>query len=186
MTIRSIIDLLAQADSTLPDNSTQLITAAVVRNIIKDFLDTVSPAYGAIRCSSTVETLAGATPITLAPFTTTDAATVGYYTANLTNGSVTRTLNATGVTDFILASGSVDGPNNDLVTVSLFRDGAATGYSATVVLGGVGNPAAFNIAALLYSTTAPVYTLVATGPAGSKTFTNLSIVAQAQPVRSFV
>jgi hypothetical protein len=186
MAFKSILQLLAQADATLPDNSTQLITAAAVRNMVKDFLDSMSPAYGAIHCTSVVETLAPLTPQVLAPYTTTIQATAPDFTTNLTNGSVTRVLGAeAGSTIQILASGAVVGGNGDAVTVTLFRNGAATTFANSVTAQGGGNPVSFNIAAIDYVTTDSTYDLRAVGPAGSYTFSELTIVCQKQPVRSF-
>jgi hypothetical protein len=186
MTIRSILELLAQADATIEDNTTQQISAADVRNLFKDFLDTMSPAYGAIQCTSVAETL-GATPQLIAPFTSQAAVTAGYFTSNLTNGSVTRSSAVAGITDFIIASGSVAGGNNNNVVVEIFKGGVATGYKASVTCAGAGDAQAFNIAGITYTAAGTAtYDIRATGPAGSYTFTDVSIIAQAQPVRSFV
>lgn len=190
MTIKSIVELLAQADATLEDNTTGNITPSDIRAIIKDFLDTISPAYGAITCSSDTETLS-ATPVVIAPFTSTLAAVTGYYVANLTNGTVTRQIASAGIagaTDFVLASGSVSGANNTNVLIELYKNGAPTGYKTSVTCSGAGDQQGFNIAGLTYSA-APgdaVFDLRATGPAGSYVFTNVALVVQAQPVRSFV
>ncbi len=148
MTIKSIAELLAQADATLPDNTTQEISPADVRQMFRDFLDTIAPAYGVIACSSTTETLS-ATPQVLAPFTSALAAVAGYYTTNLTNGSVTRlvqTAGLAGATDFVVASGSVAGANNANVLVELYKNGVATGYKASVTCSGAGDEQGFNIA----------------------------------------
>jgi hypothetical protein len=185
MTIRSILELIAQADATIEDNTTQQISAADVRNMIKDFLDTMSPAYGAILASSVVETL-GAVPAVLAPFTSAPAATPGYYTTNITNGTITRSSPVAGVTDFVIISGSVSGGNNNNVLLELYKNGAPTGFKASVTCTGVGDEQGFNIAAIMYTAGNAIYDIRATGPAGSYTFTDVSIIAQAQPVRSFV
>jgi hypothetical protein len=185
MTIRSIVELLAQADATIEDNTTGAISAADVRNMIKDFLDTMSPAYGAIACTSTTETLS-ATPQPLAPFTSTLATTAGYYSANLVAGTITRSSPVAGVTDFIIASGSVSGGNNNNVLVELYKNGVATGYKCSVTCTGAGDAQGFNIAGLTYTAGSAEFSLRATGPAGSYVFTDVTLLVQAQPVRSFV
>jgi hypothetical protein len=189
VTIKSIVELLAQADTALADNTTGDITPSDIRTLIKDFLDTISPAYGAIACTSSTETLS-ATPQVIAPFTSALAAAAGYYTTNLTNGAVTRLIQTAGIagaTDFTIASGSVSGANNANVLVELYKNGAPTGYRCSVTCTGAGDAQGFNIAGLTY-TASPgdaVFDLRATGPAGSYVFTNVTIVIQAQPVRSF-
>lgn len=186
MTIKSCLELLAQADATIQDNTTGDITAAEVRQLFKDIIDTFSPAYGVITCTSSVETLT-ATPAVLAPFTSIINATSGYYTANLTNGSVTRLRQgAAGCTDFIICDGQVEGPNNDLVTIQVFKNGAPTPYEVSVTTQGVGRPVGFNIAGITYSDNDPVFDVRVSGDAGNKTFTDVTLLVQAQAVRSFV
>jgi len=190
MTIKSIVELLAQADATLEDNTTGNITPADVRNLIKDFLDTVSPAYGAIVCTSDTATLS-ATPTQIAPFTTSVAAAAGYYTNNLSAGTVTRqiaTAGLAGATDFIIVSGSVSGANNANVLVTLYKNGNPTPYRASVTCTGAGDGQGFNIAGITYTDAGDgdaVYDVRATGPAGSFVFTDVTLLVQAQPVRSF-
>ena len=190
MTIRSVLELLAQADADLPDNATGLISPADVRNLIKDILDTVSPAYGAIQCSGVTKVLS-ASPVVLSPFTATVTATAGYYQANLTNGTITReigTVGIAGATDFFIADGAVEGTNNDLVTVVLYKNGAPTPYSVSVTCQGAGRPVEWNATGLIY-TAAPgnaAYDLRVFGDAGSKIFSNIDFLIQAQAVRSFV
>lgn len=189
MTIKSIVELLAQADTALADNTTGDITASDVRTLIKDFLDTMSPAYGAITLTSQVFTLT-ATPQTLAPFASVVAATAGYYTANLVPGNVTRLVasaSLAGATDFIIVDGNVEGPNGDSVTVQLYKNGSAMPFTTTVSTTGAGEPIGFNLVALSF-TAAPgdaVYEVRVSGDAGVKTFSNTVFVCQAQPVRSF-
>lgn len=187
MSIKSILELLAQADANLPDNNTQLITAADVRDLIKDFLDTMSPGYGAIRLTSQVLALS-AVPVSIKPFVTDVVATAGYFTNNLTNGSVTRLGAALGGTlDFVIISGSVSGGNNNNVTVDLYRNGVATGYRCSVTCSGAGDRVGFNLAAITSIEAADsVYDLRAVAPAGNYTFTDMVLVAQAQPRRTFV
>ena len=52
MTIKSIEQLLLQADTTIEDNVTGAISAADVRTLIKDFLDTIGPGYGVMNLTS--------------------------------------------------------------------------------------------------------------------------------------
>ena len=191
MTIKSMNELLAQADATIQDNTTGDITAAEVRNLVKDFIDSVRPNYGVISCTSTVETLS-ATPQLLAPFTATNSLTVGAYTSNLTNGSVTRlvaghTPPLTGATDFITIDGSVEGANNALVTMALYKNGAPTGFELSMTTQGASRPVGINFAGLIYtdSSSDAVYDVRAYGDAGSFTFLNVLILCQSQPVGSY-
>jgi hypothetical protein len=187
VTIRSIVQLLAQADSTIEDNVTGAIGAADVRNMIKDFLDTISPAYGVMTLDSLILALT-ATPVRITPFLTNLQATAGYYGVSLANGQITRLINGVvaGATDFVVASGAVSGSNNANVLIELYKNGAATGLKTSVTCSGGSDAQGFNLAALQYTATVDaVYELRASGPAGNYTFTNVSLTIQAQPVRSF-
>jgi len=187
MTIRSILELLAQADANLPDNTTGQISPADVRNLIKDFLDTMSPAYGVIQCSSSVEALT-ATAAAISPFTAILAATAGFFTANLTAGSVTRELNGiAGASVRFTVNGDVAGANNTAVTVEVYKNGAPTGFRTTVATRGAANPVSFNIAGLTYNDTNATYDVRAlTDTNGSYTFSNVVLLCEDVPVRSFV
>lgn len=185
MTIKSCVELLAQADATIQDNTTGDITAAEVRALFKDIVDTFTPAYGAILLGST-ETLS-ATPTVLAPAISQLVATAGYFTTNLTNGSVTRTMGGVvGGTEQVIIGGEVEGANNNLVRVELYRDGAPTSYYMDVTCRGAGRPVGFNIAGILYHEGDTTYDIRATGDAGSYVFSDVRLIAQAQAVRSFV
>lgn len=189
MTIKSIAELLAQADTTLADNTTQLISAADVRTMIKDFLDTIAPAYGAITLASLAKVLS-TTPSPITPFSTSVAATAGYYANSIANGRVTRwiaTAGIAGATDFFIVTGGVSGPNNNNVLLEVYKNGVATGYKTSVTCSGGGDSQGFNIAGLTYSAGADAeFEVRASGPAGNYTFVNTTIIVQAQPVRSFV
>lgn len=185
MTIKSCLELLAQADATIQDNTTGDITAAEVRALFKDIVDTFTPAYGGIDIATT-ETLS-ATPTVLAPATVQLVATPGYFTTNLVNGSVTRTMGSVvGGTEQVVVNGEVEGANNNLVRVEVYRDGAPTGYFMDVTCRGAGRPVGFNIAGIIYHEGDATYDLRATGDAGSYVFTDVRMIAQAQAVRSFV
>lgn len=188
MARKSVNELLAQADATIQDNATGDISAAEVRNIIKDFIDTMAPSYGVISCTSSVETIPGGTPQVIAPFTATlQAAPITEWSANLTNGSVTRALNGVaGNTSRVTVDGDVEGPNNNLVEVRLYKNGAYTGFSVSVTTGGAGRPFGFNFIGIIYNDTNATFDVRAVGDAGTYTFSNVDLICENVPVRSFV
>jgi hypothetical protein len=185
MTQKSTNELLAQAAATLPDNTTQDISAADVRQMFVDFIDTVAPAYGAIQLVSQA-IVTSATPAVLAPFTTQVIAQPGYST-NLTNGTVTRELlGVAGGTDQIYCSGSVEGNNNSVVTVTLYRNGAPLAFKSTATCRGAGNLVSFSLTGITYTDVDGVYDVRVTGDTGTHTFHDVNFIVQRQPVRSFV
>ena len=189
MTIKSMNELLAQADATIEDNTTGNITPSDVRSLIKDLIDTISPAYGAIGITTPVVFPLTATPAVLKPFDASLANVPSHYTNNLANGSVTRLVTSAGLagaTDFVIIDGNVEGPNGDLVTIALYKNGSPTPYTTSVMTTGASEPIGFNLAALSYTAADAVYEIRVSGDAGNKTFSKTSLICQSQPVRSFV
>jgi hypothetical protein len=187
MTIRSIMELITESNALFPDNNIGDITPAELRQFLKDFLDTVSPAYGAIQMLTESFTLNPTTYTKLAPFDNVIVATAGYFTANVVNGEVTRGLGSVpGSTLLFTINGFVTGSNGNDITVRLFKNGAQTPWVITVNAFGAANPVGFNIAAFDYTDVDATYDIRAIAPNGSYTFSEVSIIAQAQPVRSFV
>lgn len=189
MTIKSIAELLAQADATLADNTVGDISAADVRTMIKDFLDTIAPAYGAMTLTGPSAELLSPTPAVIAPWTTNNVATPDYYLVSAANGQITRLIAAAGLaggTDLITVSGGVNGANNSNVTVELFINGAASGIKSSVTCSGGTDIVGFNFAGLRYNAVDTTYELRASGPAGTYNFSNVEMILQSQPVRSFV
>jgi hypothetical protein len=190
VTIRSINELLAQADATIEDNTTGAITPADVRNMFKDFLDTIAPAYGAISLPTASKALSP-TPSAITPFTSVVQQTANVYLASAANGNVRRLINTAGIagaTDFVVISGTIAGGNNNTVRLTLYKNGAPTPYTTSVTCTGAGDFQGFNLAGITYTDGAQdaTYAIYASGPAGTYDLADLFLVAQAQPVRSFV
>jgi hypothetical protein len=147
------------------------------------------PAYGSIQCTGVTLGLS-ATPIVLAPYTSQLIATSGYFTTNLTTGQVTRligTAGLAGATDFIIIDGDVEGPNNNVVTMAVYKNGAPTPFALSMTTQGNGRPVTLNASGLSYSA-APgdaVYEIRVSGDSGTYIFTNIDLICQAQPVGSF-
>jgi len=192
MTIKSMLQLLAQADATLPDNSTGDISPADVRNMVRDFIDSVMPAYGTLQLATQTKAL-NATPSKIAPFSSSFGATSGYFNVNVTDATITRLVQTAGVagaSDNVVISGVVSGANNANVVVRLFKNGAPTGYVTSVTCSGAGDDQGFSLVGLNYTDASAgdaVYDLRAScSNVGSFVFKEISIVIQAIPVRSYV
>jgi hypothetical protein len=189
MTIKSIVELLAQADATIEDNTTGNITPSDVRALCKDIIDTMSPAYGVLQASASFAFLLPTSPpAVLKPLATVVQATAGYFNASAANGWIRRlvtTAGLAGASNLVLVSGEVDGPNNDNVNIELYKNGVATGWRSSVVCQGAGEFVGFNIAGLTYDTVDTEFDLRVSGTGGTKNFRNIVILIQAQPVRSY-
>lgn len=191
MTISSVLAMKLRALTDFADNHTGLITPQKLREFLTDLLDTISPAYGIIRLTSQVLSLSG-TQTPIAPFVNNHTQSAGYFTNNLLNGTVTRTLGAVqGSRTLIVASGEVSGPNGREVTVRLFKNGVPTDFSSTVTTTGSANVQSMTLSGFDFFLNPPAdvtYDLRASSPgaAANITFTNWTFVVQAQTVRDFV
>ncbi len=188
MTIKSIEQLLLQADTDLADNTTGQISAADVRTLIKDFLDTIGPSYGVMNLTALAKACTNVASA-VSPWTAVEEQTAGYYTISVANGQITRlvtTAGLVGATDFVTCTGSVNGPNNSNLTLELYKNGAPTGIKQSVTCTGTSDNVGFNIVGLEYSTADAVYELRALSvPNGNHNFSNVQMLCQSQAVRAF-
>jgi hypothetical protein len=189
MTVKSIEELLIQADATIEDNTTGAISAADVRTMFKDFLDSIGPGYGVMNLTSLTKALT-ATMSKLTPWTAVEETTAGFYVASAANGEITRLIasaSLVGATDLITVTGSVNGPNNANVTLELYKDNAPTGIKTSVTCTGGGDNFGLNIVGLEYKAGADaVYDVRATSiPNSNCTFSGMQFLTQSQPVRAY-
>jgi len=143
---RSIIALREQVGLTLPDNVTGDISAAVVRDMFKDIIDTFAPGYGIVSSESLTMAALGVTPRAI-PFTTTLAATDDY-SVLLAAGSITRlAAGLPSTVNRVSFYADVAAPAGDEMVFSLFRDGVDIPGGITVSGQGIGNrvQAAFSV-----------------------------------------
>ena len=188
MAIKSMVELIQQAETTLADNVTQDISAADVRLMIENVVDSLAPAYGSMELETKVQAI-DATPTALTGWTFVVAEADTAYLCNLLAGTVTRKVTSAGIagaTDNTLVSGAVAGNVNDVVDITLYRNGAATSFGTTITCQGVGRPMSFQMNAWNYSTVDAVYDVRVSGSTGTATFSNVIIIARAIPVRSYI
>lgn len=143
---KSILALLTEADTNVADNTTGDISAADVRNLIKDMIDTFSPGYGIVSSESLSMAALGVTPRVI-PYTTTLAATAGY-TVGLAAGTIKRLAQGLPSTvNRVSFYADVAAPAGDEMVFSLFRDGIDIPGGITVSGQGIGNrvQAAFSV-----------------------------------------
>jgi hypothetical protein len=129
-------------------------------------------------CSSTVETL-GASPVVLAPFTSTPLNTDSDdWTPHLVNGTVTRLLNGAAETlTAVTVAGTVSGAAASEVTLGIYLGGVLIGHRVVVSTTGASNAIAFSVSAVGSATGAAVFDVRATGTAGEYTFSGVTLTA---------
>lgn len=186
MARRSIEQLLEQADASLPDNDLGVITPAAVRNMLKDFLDTVTPMYGGLRLASRLQPLTG-TPTPLL-FQTQVASFPPEWATDPATGIISRSLGeVAAMTSRFEISGDVSGSTNGQVTIELYRNNQATGWKATFGVQGLTKPVAFAFSPIDYVTADAAYKLMVSADFnGNYTFSNVQFIGSNTPVRTTV
>jgi hypothetical protein len=185
MTRKTIVALLLQADTNLPDNTSGDISAADVRDLLKDIIDTFKPGFGAIGNDLHTLVALGITPVVI-PYTTLLAVTADF-TANLVAGQITRNslglpstnTRVTFATDMACQDGSE-------VVFSLYRDGINVPGGTTASGRGLGNitEATFEIINAQPVAGNPVYEVRAskiTGAASNVDLTNVRLILEVVP-----
>ena len=180
---KSITELTAQADATLPDNATQLITPAAVRNMIKDFLNTMRPAYAAATITTPVVKALTTTDSALA-LETTISNSPADFTINLPTGLVTQAAHGTVRVNFTV---DVQYPNNSITTFTLYADGVATPWAISNTSTSATDLQSYALSAINYSSAlTPTYQIrVKSNGSNSVTLSNGALVVENVPVNVF-
>lgn len=189
MTIRSISELLVLADASFPDNNLELITPALLRNYVKDVVDTLATAYGVLQMTTPVVLALTTTPQVVKPFQSVLALTVGMFTADLLNGTLSRLLAGVPKTATIFqVDGDISASGGLDVELRLFKNGVATAFFQRVSASSLTNNEPFTFAAYDVADADAVYDVRAKllSGSGNVTFNQISVAAYSTPVRSFV
>ena len=185
MTRRTIQELINQAYSSLPDNSDGAIEPQHVRNMIVDFLDTITSMYGGLHTDSLTVNLSQ-TPVVL-PFQSIISSYPPEWIVDATSGKISRKLNQVGaITSRITVGGVVDGAQGREVSCTLYKNGVVTGWATEETLQGIGKSSGFGFVAMDYGTVDAEYQLkvaVTSGSAVDVTFKMVTFIGENVPVR---
>lgn len=185
MARKTMTALLAQADATIEDNTSGLISAADVRALFKDVIDTLTPGFGAVgRATQTLVALG--IPQQVVTYDTLLAVTADF-TPVLAAGTVQR--NALGlptVNNRVTFFAQVDTNSGNEVSFTLFRDGVSVPGGCTVSGQGAGNPVEGSFSIINSTPIAgnPVYKVMAskiTGPASNVILTEVRLILEVVP-----
>jgi hypothetical protein len=183
MTRKTIVELIAQANATLPDNTTGLIDPADVRNMILDFLDTIRPSYAAISIAAGISK---AVTTTFSTFTweTTEIAQAPDWTVSLASGTVQRSGGpaSTRITFNI----DVVAPNNTVVTFALFVNGVEQVWAVSNTSTSATDVQSYAMSAISYDASATIqYQIqVKSTAAGNIILSNAAMVCENVPVNT--
>ena len=183
MTRKTINELYAQVAASFPDNSSGLITPALLRAFCQDFLDTVRPSYGAM--SLTTPLVKAVTTVNSSfAWEAVIAAQAPDYTCSLPGGIITRSGGP--------ASGRISltidaiAPNNTILTFTLFIDGVATPWATSNTSTSATDVQSYAFMAINYSANlAPTYQIqVKSNASGNITLQNAVFVVENVPVNT--
>lgn len=179
----SIVELSAAVNAAFPDNTTGLITPAILRGFLQDFLNAVRPAYGIVTLTgSNVQTL-GLTPQVVV-FTGASDSSAAETTSTAATGSIVRDSPGTSTINFSI---DLEASNGRFVTFTLYKDGAPTLWRITGNGAGAGNPVAVALTAIDYADPAATYQVFATAEIEgvSTTLANGALIVSVDPVNSY-
>lgn len=181
---KSISDLLAQADATIEDNTAGMVSPADVRNLIKDFLNAIAPAYGYIRQTGNPSINLGLTPVKLQWNNATDS-NINETKSSAANGRITRLERGASTINFNM---DFECQSGRFITFTLYKNGVATPWRVTGNGGGAGNPVAVALTAVDYADPAAYYEIFATAELAntSTVISNGAMILQVEPVNSYV
>jgi hypothetical protein len=185
MARKTMVALKAQADASIPDNATHQITAAAVRTLFKDFMDTMTPGFGAVgRATQTLINLGAVQQVVT--YDTLLAVTVDF-TANLALGTMQRlALGLPTVNTRVTFFAQIDCPAGSEINFTLFRDGVSVPGGCTVSGQGAGNPVEGSFTIINATPVAgdPVYKVMASkisGAASNVILTEARLILEVVP-----
>lgn len=182
MPVKSINELLAEANANFPDNNTQLITPVKLRQFCQDFLAAMAPFYGQLTLAGPSVQPQTTTPIVLVYDTAYDSNPL-QSTTTVPASTIARTERGSSRINFAATFACT---NNISLTFRLYKDGAPTIWKTTGVGRGAANPVSVSLVAFDYADPAPVYSMrVSSESAVSVTFTDLVLLLATSPVNSF-
>ena len=182
--VKTLAALKSQAATDLLDNTTQLITPAKVRQMIVDFLDTFTPAYGAMSITSgagIAKTLDVATAVAV-PWENVSADTTAEYTCNTATGTISRAGQTAARVNLSL---EVYVATGRLVTLALVNNGTPTAWRFTALGQGVSKPASVALTAVFRASSLSLQVMATADAAGTATtFKNGVVYVSNVPVIS--
>jgi hypothetical protein len=186
MTRKTIATLLAQADATLADNTTGDISAADVRDMIKDLINSIKPGYGAAGNDSLTIVGLGTTPRVIS-YNQLLAQTPEDFLVLLGAGQIQRLANGLPLSRTRLSfQASVLAPAGNEILLSVYRNGIDMPGGVTISATGLGNPqsAVFQSLDVQPVPADPVYEVRAskiTGAASDVEFTDVRLLLEVVP-----
>ena len=178
MARKSLTQVLAEAAVAFPDNITELITPAILRAWIGDFVAAIRPAYGVLSIASSNQAVT-ATPQALAMNIAQLSPVIDYVLTPAT-GTIVRS--EPGMVRFTV-SADVAAATAQTVTFVLYKNGVATAWKQSARTTGAAIVEAVSFPAMEYSNALATYQLrISSTSVGTVTLTDVIFLAETVPV----
>jgi len=176
----SLSEVLASAAAKFPDNTTGLITPAVLRQWVQDIVYAIRPAYGVISRTAPISQALTTVP---APIVM-DAqyiSDVPDYTCAPALGRITRT--EAGVTRLNFTADVAGVAATRTITFTINENGTPTVWRQSLTTAGTGNTESLAFSAIIEGTGLTNFDIMASIDTNSAiTFSNMAFVAETVPV----
>ena len=181
MARKTMVELLAEISANFPNNTTQLISPAKLREFCTDFVDSVTVSYGILSSPSLVQVVGSSDQ--LLPWVSTYLVQSPEFTTNPATGTIRRDQNI--VVNEINVNIDLAMAANRECIMSLYANGVPTIWRAKAVGNGTTRPETISLVAVNYSAVPVNYQLFiqADAPGTSITFSNGVFAINSVPVR---
>lgn len=183
MARKSFVELQAELQTLFPDNDQGEITPDRLWTFFTDIFHAIRPAYGILsRPNSALQVLTPAeAPLV---FDTVELSDVPDFSGTAATGTILRL--GKGTTRFAFGATLEAGSGRE-ITVTLYKNGVATPWKATVNALGASRPVVFGFNGLDYEGVPATYQLRVDVDANTNAnFSNMVFVAEVVPVNSYV
>ena len=187
MTMKFLNDVRAEITSLFADNVAGAITAASLRQVVNDIVDSAAPPDCAILSTASAVGQAVGTAKAIVPMGA--AISSNPIPAILSGDASTRRVTMSVATSGFLCSivfeATVDNlPNNQVLEFQVFQNGVATRWTAECVGRGAGRPSSIDLVGRLVSNGTPIDVRVSSPTATNCDFITCSLVVQLVPTNA--
>ena len=183
MARKSITELELQADATIEDNVSGLVSPADVRAMFKDFLNAIRPAYGVLQQTGNPTQNLGLTPVKM-QWNNAQDSDINQTNSSAANGRISRLERGASTINVTL---DVECTSGRFITATLYKNGAATPWRITGVGAGNGNPVGIAMTAIDYADPEAYYEVFLSAEVANTTtvISNGGMLLSVDPVNSY-
>jgi hypothetical protein len=183
MTRKFLGTIQTEINTLLADNTSQDITAAELRQVVTDIMDSTYEMSAYVAST----TVSNAFPVTATPQIVPMGTVVSknadplWMTASPANRQINVQAPAVGFGISVIFEATAEGPNNQRLEFAVFVNNLPTRWTAECTCQGAGRPASVSLSGLLVGEVGPIDLRVSSPTNANITFTSASIMASVRP-----